>query len=173
MEQIISSLIKSLSRYEFINNLIPGVLLCYILKHIGYDFIGNNWFTNLIVGYYAGLINSRFSSLIIEEICRKLSFIEWRDYDSYNKAKESRPFITTMQELANMYRALTSVFIIALLALLYKKISIYCIWLDNNDFWIGLILLLILFLCSYRKQVNNYVIKNIDEVKNEKERIEK
>lgn len=88
MEQIISSLIKSLSRYEFINNLIPGVLLCYILKHIGYDFIGNNWFTNLIVGYYAGLINSRFSSLIIEEICRKLSFIEWRDYDSLSFPKK-------------------------------------------------------------------------------------
>lgn len=114
MEQIISLLIKSISRYEFLNNLIPGVMLCYILKSIGYDFIDNNWLINFIIYYFAGLINSRFSSLIIESLCKKTSFIKWRDYSSYNKAKMKRPFIATMQELANMYRSMASVFMIAL-----------------------------------------------------------
>lgn len=71
MEQIISLLIKSISRYEFLNNLIPGVMLCYILKSIGYDFIDNNWLINFIIYYFAGLINSRFSSLIIEKFMQE------------------------------------------------------------------------------------------------------
>lgn len=169
MEQIISLLIKSISRYEFLNNLIPGVMLCYILKSIGYDFIDNNWLINFIIYYFAGLINSRFSSLIIESLCKKTSFIKWRDYSSYSKAKMKRPFIATMQELANMYRSMAFVFMIALFFVLYKQISKHCILFDNNDYWIGLILLFILFIFSYRKQVNNYVVKNIDEVESETE----
>lgn len=144
-------------------------MLCYILKYLGYDFIDNNWLINFIVYYFAGIVNSRVSSLIIESLCQKLSFIEWRDYSSYNKIKKRQPFIATNQEIANMYRSMASVFMIALFVLLYKQISEYCIWFKNNGYWIGLILLFILFLFSYRKQVNNYVIKYIDEGEGERE----
>lgn len=167
MEQIVTSFIKTISRYEFLNNLIPGIILCHILKYVGYDFITNNWLADFVIYYFAGLVNGRVSSLIIEYLCKKTSFIEWRDYSRYNRAKNKRPFIATMQEIANMYRSMASIVMIALLVLLYKAIANHCVWFNDNDYWIGLILLFILFLFSYRKQVNNYVVMNIDEVENE------
>ncbi|WP_281758033.1 hypothetical protein [Succinatimonas hippei] len=167
MEQIVASLIKIISRYEFLNNLIPGIILCLIFKYIGYNFTDDNWLTNLVIYYFIGLVNSRISSLSIEYLCRKTSFIEWRNYSSYNNAKNKRPYLATMQEIANMYRSMASVFMITLLAILYKQIANYCLWLNNNGYWIICILLFVLFIFSYRKQVN-YIVKNIDELDNDK-----
>lgn len=164
MENLINTFFKSISRYEFINNLIPGIVLCFVLKYIGYNVIDGDILTNIITCYIAGLINGRVSSLLVEWVCRKTSLIEWRDYDLYRKAKEVRPFIATMQEVANMYRSMASVFLISLFAIVYKLIYTKFIWLQQNGYWIIIIILCGLFLFSYIKQVNDYVVKNIDDV---------
>lgn len=166
MEQIIDILIKSVSRYELLNNLIPGIILCIILKYIGYEIADNDWVTNIVLYYFVGLVNGRISSIVLEFLCKIISFIEWRSYGGYNNAKNKRSNIVTLQEIANMYRSLASVFMIALCALLYKNISNYWIWLDNNGYWIIWLLLFVLFLFSYKKQVK-FVTKIIDEVENE------
>ena len=166
MEQIINILIKSISRYELLNNLIPGIILCFILEYIGYEITNDDWLTNIVIYYFAGLVNGRISSVVLEFLCKKISFIDWRSYSSYNNAKNKRSNIVTLQEIANMYRSLASVFMIALSALLYRHISNYWFWLDNNCYWIIWGLLFVLFLFSYRKQVK-YVTKIIDEVEND------
>ena len=166
MEQIIDILIKSFSRYELLNNLIPGIILCFILKCIGYEITDDDWFINIVLYYFVGLVNGRISSLVLEPLCKTISLVKWRSYSSYNKAKNKRPNIVTLQEIANMYRSLASVFVIALCALLYKHISNHYICLDDNDYWIIWLVLLALFLFSYRKQVS-YIIKIIDEVEKE------
>lgn len=159
-------LIKTLSRYEMLNNLIPGIILCFILKCIGYEITDDDWLINIVLYYFVGLVNGRISSVFLEPLCKKISLVEWRSYKSYNKAKNKCPNIVTMQEITNMYRSLASVFMVALCALLYKHISNHCIWLDDNSYWIIWFLLLALFLVSYRKQVS-YIIKIIDEVEKE------
>lgn len=166
MEEIINTITKSISRYEFINNLIPGVLLCYLLQYVGYDFLTDKLVTNLVIGYVVGVINGRVSSLVVEPFCRKVNIIQWRDYRLYNEAKKQRPFISTLQETANMYRSMASIFLIVLLFVAFKWMSRCWVWLNDNAFLILLIILLILFLFSYRKQVNDYVVKNIDETTN-------
>lgn len=162
---IITDISKKISRYEIINNLIPGFVLFVLLKQLGFQQLNieETWL-QIVVCYILGLINSRFSSLIVEGLSRKLKFIEWRDYAKFNETKAKRPFVATLQESANMYRAFASLFLLSLLAVLSKLICCNCPWMQNNGYWIVLILLFLLYIFSYRKQVNDYVVKNIDEV---------
>lgn len=166
---MISEITKKISHYEIINNLIPGFVLFVILTQIGFQqlFIEEVW-VKVVVCYILGLINSRFSSLVVEGLSRKLKFIEWRDYAKYNETKAKRPFVATLQENANMYRSFASLFLLSLFAAFYKLICGNCSWMQSNGYWIVLILLFLLYIFSYRKQVNDYVVKNIDEVVEEK-----
>lgn len=167
---IISDISKKISRYEIINNLIPGFVLFIILRNLGFRQMYNEeiWI-QIVACYILGLINSRFSSLVIEGLSRKLKFINWRDYAKYNETKAKRPFVATLQENANMYRSFASVFLLSLIAVLYEMLCQCCSWVHDNGYWVILVLLFLLYLFSYKKQVNEYVVKNIDEVMKEKE----
>lgn len=167
METFITKLFEKISRYEILNNLIPGSALCFILSYLGYPILDYNVWTSIVICYLVGIVNSRFSSIVIEPICKKTHFVRWRKYEHYNKAKKERPFIVTLQESANMYRAFISVFLISICAYGLMKLSIKWTWLALNGIWILLVALLVLFALSYRKQINEYVIKNIDETINE------
>ena len=164
MEKLFETIIGKISRYEIITNLIPGTLLLFILALIGFDILFDNVVLNIISSYYVGLVNNRFSSLYVESIMRKLKWLEWRDYDKYNKAKAARPFIATLQETANQFRAFTAVFLLALLAVAYHFIQSVWPFAQKYGYIVILFLLFLLFLFSYMKQVNDYVVLNIDEV---------
>lgn len=164
---IITDILKKISRYEIINNLIPGFVLYVILNLIGIISLEEKEILiKFLVCYILGIINCRFSSLVVEELSRFTKFVQWRDYSKYNKAKKERPFVATLQESANMYRSFASVFLLSLFSVFYKFVCDKCEWINNNGYWIILVLLFLLFLFSYRKQVNDYVVKNIDEVNN-------
>lgn len=164
METFLTKLFEKISHYEILNNLIPGSALCLILNYIGYPILEYNGWVCIVICYLVGIINSRFSSVAIEWICKKTHLIEWRDYELYNKAKKERPFIATLQESANMFRAFFSVFFISLCAYGIMKLSIKWTWLAQYGMLILLVALLLLFALSYCKQINKYVVKNIDEV---------
>lgn len=166
METFLTKLFEKISHYEILNNIIPGSALCLILSYIGYPILEYNVWACIVICYLVGIVNSRFSSVAIEWICKKIHLIEWRDYESYNKAKKERPFIATLQESANMYRAFISVFLISLCGYSLMKLSTKWSWLVQNGIWVLLVALLVLFVFSYRKQINKYVVKNIDEVNN-------
>ena len=166
METILTKLLEKISHYEILNNIIPGSALCLILSYIGYPILEYNVWACIVICYLVGIVNSRFSSIVIEWICRKTHFVKWRDYELYNKAKKERPFIVTLQESANMFRAFSSVFVISLCGYGLMELSTKWIWLTQNGIWILLVALLVLFAFSYRKQINKYVVKNIDEVNN-------
>lgn len=167
MEAFLSKVLDKISRYEIMTNLIPGALLLFLLDKIGFDVIADSTAVNIIACYFIGLINNRFSSLCIEEPLKALKLIQWREYELYNKAKKARPFVATLQETANQFRALAAVFLLALLAILYKWLQSVCPFMMDYGFIIIIALLLVLFVASYRKQVNDYVVKNIDEVEEE------
>lgn len=167
METIISKISEKISRYDIINNLIPGTALCFILSYIGYPILDYSAGVCVMICYLVGLINSRFSSLVIEWLCKKIKLIKWRDYSFYNSAKKERPFVETLQEIANVYRAFVSVFFVSLIAYGIQKLLPNCTFLQDHGLWILLSLMFLLFLLSYRKQVNEYVIKHIDEVQNQ------
>lgn len=168
MEKFLIKLFDTISKYEIVTNLIPGALLAYILSYIGYELFFENVFINIIVCYYVGVVNNRFSSLCLEELMRRAKWIEWRDYDKYNKAKQERPFVATLQQTANQFRAFTAVFVLAILAFFFKLLQNNCNFFDKYGYLFLVGALFFLFFFSYRKQVNDYVIKNIDEVNEQK-----
>lgn len=165
MENLIK-LLGKFSKYELLNNLIPGVALSYILTAIGYHVWGDNWVVNIVVSYFVGMICSRFSSLCIEEPFKKWGWIKWREYEKYNKAKMERPFIVLLQENANMYRCMAAVFVLALIAIGYYHLRIICPCVAHIEIPVLISLLALLYIFSYKKQINDYVVKNIDEVNN-------
>ena len=166
---MIESLLGKISRYEIITNLIPGALLAFILERIGFSIFAESAFINVLICYYVGLINNRFSSLCVEEPLKRWRLIQWRDYDKYNRAKKDRPFIATLQETANQYRSFTSVFILSILAIGYHSVqNLWYFAAEYGNIFI-IVLLFFLFFFSYRKQVNEYVVKSIDEAVNDKD----
>ena len=122
MEEL-TKLLSKLSKYEILNNLIPGVVMCYILSVIGYNIWIDSLFLNIVIAYIVGMICSRFSSVFVEWLFRKCKFVQWREYKLYNKAKRERPFIATLQENANMYRTMVAVFFLAFFAILSKELE--------------------------------------------------
>lgn len=166
MEKLISKFFDKISKYEIITNLIPGALLTYILSIIGYKVFFSNVFLDILVCYYVGIVNNRFSSLCIEELMRYKKWVKWREYDQYNKAKEKRAFIASLQQSANQFRAFAAVFILSLLAFFFKLLQDNCEFFDKYGYLFIIVALFFLFFFSYRKQINDYVVKNIDEVNN-------
>ena len=138
--------------------------MCYILSIIGYKIWLDGWFLNVVIAYIVGMICSRFSSVCIESLFKKYKWIQWRDYELYNKAKKERPYIATLLENANMYRTFVAVFFLAFVAIGCKELEGCWAFFPKIEPFILLLALLLLFVFSYIKQTNEYVIKNIDEV---------
>lgn len=73
MEEILKQIVGRISSYNLFNNLYPGVIFCYLLKAIlGINIISDNWFENLILFYFIGMVISRIGSVIIEPLMKKI-----------------------------------------------------------------------------------------------------
>ena len=178
MEEILKQIVEKISSYNIFNNLYPGVLFIYLSKFIfEIKILSDNWFENLIVFYFAGMVLSRIGSIIIEPIMKKIKLIRYAPYSDYVKASSIEP-LDTLSEVNNTYRTLLSTFICAFVCKLGITINEICLknkitFLQENKDWIFLILLILLFAFSYVKQTD-YVRKRVEFVlRKEKKRKEK
>lgn len=169
MEDILKQVVDKISSYNIFNNLYPGIIFCYLLKVMfNINVLTNNWFENFIVFYFVGMLLSRVGSLIIEPLIKKVkikknNILKQAPYSDYKKASDSDPLISTLNEVNNTYRTLTSCFFCAFIYKIYNVICIkfkFSFFQDNKD-WIILIGLIILFSCSYVKQTN-YIRKRVE-----------
>ena len=175
MEEILKQIVEKISSYNIFNNLYPGVLFIYLSKFIfEIKILSDNWFENLIVFYFAGMVLSRIGSIIIEPIMKKIKLIRYAPYSDYVKASSMEPLVDTLSEVNNTYRTLLSTFFCAFVCKLGITINEICLknkitFLQENKDWIFLILLILLFAFSYVKQTD-YVRKRVEFVlRNEKE----
>lgn len=178
MDEMLKQLVGKISSYNLFNNLYPGILFCCIFKLIfKTSLLSDDLLENLVIFYFIGMVISRIGSIVIEPILKKISYkdknsekkrklIEYAPYGDYKKACDGDPIILTLSEVNNTYRTLLSTFVSILMCkaafvinnLLENK-GIY--FFKNNYEWIILILLIVLFLCSYAKQTN-YVRKSVE-----------
>lgn len=163
MEEILKQAVEKISSYNIFNNLYPGILFVYLLKFIfEINLLSDNWFENLIVFYFAGMVLSRIGSIIIEPIMMKnFKLIRYAPYSDYVKASSIEPLVDTLSEVNNTYRTLLSTFICVFVCKLCLKIKIT--FLQEIKDWIFLILLILLFAFSYVKQTD-YVRKRVEHV---------
>lgn len=169
MEEILKQIIEKISSYNIFNNLYPGILFVYLLKFMfAINILLDNWFENLIVFYFVGMVLSRIGSIIIEPIMKKIKVIKYAPYSDYVKASSIEPLVDTLSEVNNTYRTLLSTFICAFVYKVGININEICLkkeitFLQENKDWIFLILVIILFAFSYVKQTA-YVRKRVESV---------
>lgn len=65
-------ILEKLDSYNILNNLLPGIVLNFLLERIiGVKIVEGNIIEDLFVFYFMGMVVSRFGSLVIEPICKK------------------------------------------------------------------------------------------------------
>ena len=159
----IKTLIDKLSQYNFVTNILPGTMLCLMLKHIvGYDlFVTNEWYQMGIIFYFVGMLNNRFSSLVIELTIKKTKIVKFSDYKEFIAAEKKDSKITVLSMENNVFRSYISVCTISLIASLFKLIADNVNWIDEWKMHFLLVALLLLFTLSYRKQTS-YVRERVE-----------
>ena len=146
-------LLEKIASYNLFNYLLPGVLFALLANWItNYKFPLDNVIIGGFLCYFLGLIISRIGSLIVEPILKKTSFVKFADYKDYISASAKDPLIITLSEANNMYRTFISLFLTLILLKAYEVAESRFSFLKNVSPYILIILFLILFLWSYRKQ---------------------
>lgn len=155
-------LLDKISSYNIFNYLLPGIIFVVFSKEvIGYNFIQENNLLGAFLYYFIGMVVSRFGSIIIEPFLKWVSFLKFKDYKFYVIASKQDSKLELLSEVNNTYRTISSTFILLALLKGYKTISEeFCIS-NMITLIIATILILVLFLFSYRKQTN-YITKRIN-----------
>jgi hypothetical protein len=150
-----------LSSYNIFNYLFPGILFVLLSKaFVGYNFILENDFLGAFLYYFIGMVISRFGSIIIEPMLKKISFLKFEPYREFVVACKKDSKIELLSEVNNTYRTLVSMVILLLLMKAYFLLDVKYHFTKDTAYLVIVILLLILFLFSYRKQTN-YISKRI------------
>lgn len=154
-------LLSKISSYDLFNYLLTGIIFVILAdKLTSYSFIQQDIAIGLFLYYFIGLVISRIGSLVIEPFLKYISFIKFESYKNFLEASEKDKKIELISEINNTYRTFCSVFIILLLLKSYTWIQSLIPALKDWDATILVVLMLVLFLFSYRKQTD-YLTKRI------------
>lgn len=164
--EILKLVVDKLSQYNFLTNILPGTVLCVLLKYfVGLNLIPADYYQAGIVFYFAGIVNGRVGSLIIEPILKKIKFIVFAPYPDFIEAEKKDGKIMVLSQENNTFRSYISVVFVVLVAYVLKNNSFFEICHASVDAQLVLLIaLLLLFLFSYRKQTK-FVKKRIEQSK--------
>lgn len=156
-----NALLDKLSSYNLFNYLLPGIVFVTTAsKFTTHDLIQPDIVIGVFVYYFIGLVISRFGSLVVEPLLRRVSYLTFVDYKDFVAASQKDPKIEILSEANNTYRTFCSLFVLILLVKLGDKLLAKCPSLSE---WVPTALivgLLAMFLLSYRKQTQ-YVAKRV------------
>lgn len=154
-------ILDKISSYNLFNYLLPGVLFVCISKQFtDYNFIQENDFIGVFLYYFIGMVISRFGSVIIEPILKKIKFLKFSEYNRYVTASKKDIKLELLSEVNNTYRTLNSMIITLVLFKIFYSIETKFELDSSVSITILTILVFILFIFSYRKQTN-YITKRI------------
>ena len=162
-----SELLNKLSSYNLFNYLLPGVLFAALSGHVTkYSFIQEDIVTGVFVYYFIGLVISRVGSLVIEPLLKWGRFLKFADYKDFVSASKEDQKLEVLSETNNMYRTITSLFLLLFLLKLYESMVNKYSFLNDWNAYILIGVLLIMFLFSYRKQTK-YITSRIEARNNQ------
>ncbi|MBL1419567.1 MAG: hypothetical protein COC24_003565 [Alphaproteobacteria bacterium] len=155
-------LLNKLTSYNIFNHLLPGIVFAVISsKFTTYDLVQSDIITGVFLYYLMGLIISRIGALIIEPLLRKISFIKLVSYNDFIVAAKKDDKIEVISETNNMYRTFSSLFAVLLFLKAYEFAENAIPFIKETRATIAIVLLLALFLASYKKQTN-YIAKRVN-----------
>jgi hypothetical protein len=152
-------LLDKISSYNIFNYLFPGIVFSALAGWVThYSIVPRDVLTGAF--YFVGLVVSRFGSLVIEPVLKRTSFIRFADYKDFVAASKKDDKLSLLSEVNNTYRTLSAVFALLLIVKVYGFIEGRHPGLKEWDATVLSLLLLVLFLFSYKKQTA-YVTKRI------------
>ncbi len=158
-------LIEKISSYNIFNYLFPGVVFAFLTtKLTSTKLIFDDIFVGAFAYYFIGLIISRIGSVIIEPIFKWLKIIQFADYKDFVLVSKKDEKLEILSESNNMYRTIVSLFLVLLSIIVAERIFAKWVFFTNNQDIIIIVLLLTLFIFSYRKQTN-FIVKRIKTLK--------
>lgn len=165
------TIIDKVSQYNFITNILPGTILCIVLKYlVGYDIIVDEPYLNGFIFYFIGMINNRIGSLFIEPLCKWIHIVEFARYSDYIDAEKSDAKLSVLNMENNAFRSYISLSFITLTAFLYRDYISIWVFIHCHRELVILCILLLVFVLSYRKQtsfIRKRVEKYVKERRNE------
>jgi hypothetical protein len=148
-----NELLNKISSYNIFNYLLPGIVFASFASWItNRPLVQREILIGAVLYYFVGLIVSRFGSLIIEPLLKRLDFVRFASYQDYVAASKKDDHLTLLSEVNNTYRTFCALFGLLLLVKLYAFVEARCPFLKGWDATVLTILLFVLFLFSYRKQ---------------------
>ena len=175
MGNAIEKIIEKITTYEILNSIIPGAIYVVLVDRLTrFSFQGENIFKIIVICYFVGLVIGRIGSLLVEPIlCHKTKkgksiahFVPYNDYVEAEKIDDSG-HIKELSTINNMYRNLITTMLALFITYIISKIW-DCV-IVNYLTWIipvAIVLLIILFIFSYRKQTG-YINKRVNKVLND------
>jgi hypothetical protein len=84
MDNTVTKILEKISTYQILNYMIPGSILCLLLKYlVGYDLLMFSVVENIVVVYFIGMVNSRLSSLVLKHFLKKIKIINEADHKEF------------------------------------------------------------------------------------------
>ena len=158
-----------LENYNIFNYILPAIIFDLGCKiYINLTLIPtNNIIITAFIYYFIGLVISRIGSLIVKPLLWKFKIMN-KEYSSkefdFYKAEGKDPKIKILFTDYNMYRNFISVFLLLLILKITSKMQEYISLNSTFIYTAIIILLLVLFVKSYKKQLQ-YIHKRVDNSK--------
>lgn len=160
-------ILDKLTSYNIFNYLFPGVLFVIIAKATtDYNFVQEDTFLGAFLYYFIGMTISRFGSVIIEPLFKKIKFLEFSDYKDFVTASKKDSKIELLSEVNNTYRTLNAMTFSLLLLKFYNFLDTKFQFGNSLSLMIMTLIVTALYVFAYRKQTN-YITKRINANKPE------
>lgn len=158
---MLSDLLDKLTSYNLFNYLLPGAVFAYFAEsRLGSKLVPNDLVTAAFVYYFLGVVVSRFGSLVVEPLLKRLRVVKFEPYQAFLSASEKDAKIEVLVEAANMYRTLFSAMLLLLLLAVYLEAESFCPFLPKWRGLIGGFALALIFLFAFKKQTD-YIANRI------------
>lgn len=150
-----NELLNKLSEYHFVQSLVPGMIFTYCSKMFyEINFLTDKPIYDFCVILIIGLIISRIGSIIVEPLLKKIKILNFCNYSDYIKTSQNDSTIEKLSETNNLYRVIIATFFILIVEKFYFILSEKIVWLADWSYLLLSVLLIVLFVFSYRKQTN-------------------
>jgi len=160
-------ILSKISSYNLFNYLLPGIVFAVLAERITtYKIIQSDIIVGLFLYYFCGLVISRIGSLIIEPALKKVSFMRFAPYKDYVQVSAKDATIETLSEVNNMYRTLCALFLVIFATKAFETVTMCLNMSTQTSAYILFVLLLVLFVFSYRKQTK-YITQRVEAGKDE------
>ena len=157
-------LVRIIEEYKIFNYLVPGIITSVLIGDGGFysKIQAQDALVEFFAFYFVGLIVSRIGSLVVEEIFKRMGFVQFATYKDFISASSKDGKIEKFSQENNMFRTFTAAFALVFITnLIYRMANIAPDRGRESSWFLVLIIALTLLMAfAYRKQTS-YVVRRI------------